>query len=169
MTTDASIKLSRGSMMRNIKTIITFFVVMSCLAFIEAEGADWRLYAEVSEDDMQLYFDLDSITHLPKNNVQVRIKEIYLDAYGRNEIINSREEAGLTTAGFINLEYAVEQWELDCSRKKHKLISISYYDNKDTALDSYDTAHPGWYEIVPQSANYRLYEIACLHRKHYMR
>jgi len=151
--------------MRNLKTVITGFIAAFCLACIEADGADWRLYAEVAEEDMVIYYDPASITHLPGNKIRVWIKEIYLDDHGKNEIVSSRIKSGLSARGFENHEFTLERWELDCAKKKHRLLSVVYYDNNNTVLDTDGSVYSEWFTIGPHSANDRLYEIACLHRR----
>ena len=146
------------------KLNIAILTLIAGLFFTSArvDGADWRFYAETEAEDMKFYYDEDSIKHLSESIVQARIREMYVNDSGKQEIIEIRKGHGLPTEGFENFKFTVEIWEINCTDKMHKLLFVEYYNNKNSMLDSNYSDSGNWSPIVTNSAGGKLYEILCL-------
>ena len=146
---------------------IMAFIVWMFLGCAPAGAADWRFYTETESEDMKFYYDADSITHLSESLIKVRIREVYISESGKHEIVEIRKAHGLPTEGFENFHYAVEVWVINCTDKTHRPLSVEYYNDRNSVLDSEYSGSGSWSPIVMDSAGEELYEILCWNTRYW--
>jgi hypothetical protein len=96
-----------------------------------------------------------------KNRViQVWDKEVFSEK-GREKFIREFRNKGWATKGYDKLSYKHVLCEIDCKKKKARMLFIAEYDNSGNELFSYSFAQPEWENIDPDSNWNILRKIVC--------
>jgi hypothetical protein len=132
-----------------ILTVIGLIIFFSCM---EGWGADWKFV--IKSVLSETFIDVKSISKLPNNTVRVWKKGI-LTNKGR-EVVCAEENKQLKCK---DLSYILALVEYDCTEKKWRLLSATWYSNDGTPLDGEDIEN-SWKYIVPDSSgDYSLKEV----------
>ena len=100
-------------------------IVLMILGYTEVWGADWRLIS--STDSYKCFYDAENITRSSKNIVGVWARLEYTEK-GISGIV---KEFG---KHYEDLSYSLELWEIDCVKKKQRILSITEYSVEGSIL-----------------------------------
>ena len=119
----------------------------------EVWGADWKFIS--STDLYECFYDAENMTRSSKNIVGVWTKLVYTER-GITGIV---KEFG---KHYENLSYSLELWEIDCAKKKQRILSITEYSAEGKILyASSAEGRPTWKIIPRQSVDESLYKAVC--------
>jgi len=147
--------------MKVLNILSVAFIIGLFLACSEANGSDWKPYAESLNRDIKYYYSPGSIGNRSDNMVRVWIKIVPVSKEQKDQIIQKRQKTRLTTKGYENYEYSLRLKEINCEDKMHSLLSYVDYDRKHSVLDSFYYSTSQWSPIVPDSSAERLYMLVC--------
>lgn len=57
--------------------------------------------------------------------------------------------------------YQLEQWTIDCIKRKYALIDIIVYDTKNSIIDNFSTQEAYWQTIPPGTVSEDYYKLFC--------
>lgn len=147
--------------MKTISSIISlpFLIIILLITPVMASSDEWVEY-DMSKNGNIYSYNKVNIKHRTKNIVQVWIKEVFSDE-GREKIIQPLSKGGLTTEEWEKLSHTLVLDEIDCKKRKSRILSITYYntDGKGFFIHSYDKAE--WDYIVPRSMMNTLRKKVC--------
>ena len=134
-----------------ITLILIGFVILS---YTEAWAKDWRLYAET--DSYECFYDAEDMVRSTQDIVGVRTKSEYTER-GVAEMVKKFGRH------YKNLRYSEELWEINCTEKKDRLLSITAYSAEGNILyaDQAGSRLPPWKVISRKSIEESLYEVIC--------
>jgi hypothetical protein len=98
---------------------------LTLFTYAEVWGADWRLIS--STDSYKCFYDAENITRSSTNIVGVWARLEYTEK-GISGIV---KEFG---KHYEDLSYSLELWEIDCVKKKQRILSITEYSVEGTIL-----------------------------------
>ncbi len=134
-------------------------VKWSCVGLIlfcsaEAWGADWKLFAET--DSYQCFYDAEDTVPSSNGVVDVWAKL----EYTKRGIRGIVEKFG---SHYEDLSYSLELWEINCPKRKDRLLSITEYSAEGKILysNSSEGRHPAWKMIPRESVDESLYHAVC--------
>jgi len=133
------------------RKIILSTIAMLLLSSV-GYGADWKLIGTSWETDY--YYDPQSEQVLSKDIVQVWIKKIYGEKKVKEFIKGIGPE-------FKELSYDNSLIEFNCSEKKSRLLTFSYYRKDGGLITSFTPDSSSWNFIVPNSILEALFNIVC--------
>jgi len=115
--------------------IILVAIGLSIFGYAEVWGVDWRLFfiSAKGED----YFDLENVTHLSKNIVQVWTKRRYKD-----------------------FSYSITLNEINCAHKVIWFSDTTFYATDGSVRES-GSPEPKWDFIIRGSSGEALYKRVC--------
>jgi len=98
---------------------------LTLFTYAEVWGADWRLIS--STDSYKCFYDAENITRSSTNIVGVWARLEYTEK-GISGIV---KEFG---KHYEDLSYSLELWEIDCVKKKQRILSITEYSVEGSIL-----------------------------------
>jgi len=127
------------------------FAIFGCA---EGWGADWKLFAET--DLYECFYDANDTAPSSGNIVDVWTKLEYTKK-GINGIVAKFGKH------YADLSYSLELWEINCTEKKNRILSITEYSTEGKILyaDSAEEKPPAWKIITRQSVDESLYKTVC--------
>jgi Surface-adhesin protein E len=127
---------------------------LGIFANAEVWGADWKLFAET--DLYECFYDAEDITPSAKNVVEVWAKM----EYTRQGITGIVKKFG---KHYADLSYSLELFEISCTEKKERILSITEYsiDGKILYANSVKGHPPAWKIIPRESIDENLYKAVC--------
>ena len=133
---------------------ILFIVGLSIFACAEVWGADWRLIS--STDSYKCFYDAENITRSSKNIVGVWARLEYTEKGIRGIV----KEFG---KHYENLSYSLELWEIDCVKKKQRILSITEYSVEGSILytNPAKSRPSAWKSISREAVGESLYNAVC--------
>jgi hypothetical protein len=134
--------------------VILFIIGIALFDCAEVWGADWKFIS--STDLYECFYDAENMTRSSKNIVGVWTKLVYTER-GITGIV---KEFG---KHYENLSYSLELWEIDCAKKKQRILSITEYSAEGNILYTNPTkSRPSaWKSISRESVGESLYKIIC--------
>ena len=134
-----------------ITLIIIGFVIFS---YAEAWAKDWRSYAKT--DSYECFYDAEDMIRSSHDTVEVWTKSEYTER-GVTEMVKKFGRH------YENLNYSEELWEINCTEKKDRLLSIAAYSAEGNILytDQAESRLPPWKIIPRKSVEESLYEALC--------
>ncbi len=130
--------------------------MMFCIACPEAEGADWKLYSKNS--DFRFLYEAEGMVRPSAEVVQVWGMASGVSEQARGHLRTLGAKSGV--AGYENLEYSMELYEINCSEKRFKILSVLYYGPGQNLLDS-SKEESEFKDIEPYSNIEVLYQTVC--------
>jgi hypothetical protein len=134
--------------MRKIILTTMFLMLLSSAGY----GADWKLIGTSWETDY--YYDPQSIQLLSKDIVRVWMKKIYAEKSVQEYIKGIGPE-------FKELSYDHSLIEFNCSEKKNRLLTFTYYNRDGGVISTFTSDSSSWNFIVPNSILEALFNIVC--------
>lgn len=131
-----------------ILAVIGFIVFFLC---IEGWGADWKFYA--ASEQILYYYDAQNITHPSKNIVRVWERWDYTEK-------GVLDMVGTSGKKYENLSHSIILWEINCSEKKDRGLSLTHYDHKGSVVHSISSPSD-WNFIVPETVGEVIYKEVC--------
>ena len=127
------------------------------LATLGQEAAwadDWRLYAKT--DSYECFYNAEDMIRSPEDNVKVWTKL----EYTQRGVVEMVREFG---KHYEKLSYSEELREINCTDKKHRLLSITAYSTEGNILYTNQAGSrlPPWKVISPKSIEGSLYKALC--------
>jgi len=120
--------------------IILFFIIPA----MGSEG--WvKHYTDVN-GDVILY----KVEHRIKNIVQVWVKRVLSDE-GEKEFIKDSRNNGFPTEGWKRLDHFTSLYEINCSEKTGRVLSVVILDKDSKILYSSSFGEPKWEYMFPGS------------------
>jgi hypothetical protein len=108
-------------------------------------GAGWEF---LEKDDEGIWFyNSENIECLPDTRRRVQTKKVY-DEEGVSKAV---EKYGMD---YKNLEHVLSLWEIDCSHKKFRLLSATFYSKNSSIIQDYDDEKLKYFileDILPDS------------------
>jgi hypothetical protein len=146
----------RGAFMKSFSRVGVILVVIALLILgnLKAWGADWRLYAKT--DLYECFYDAESMSRSSEDIVELWTKLEYTE----RGIVELVKEFG---KHYENLSYSLELWEINCAKKRHRVLSITAYSVKENILYTNPVgSRPSAWKIIPQnSVEESLYKAVC--------
>ena len=151
----------KGIDMKKISSIIFLLVlVLFILASCENSSSDWVKYKDDNDGNIYSYnkenIAKDSVNYM----VQVWEKQAYSDI-GREKEIQDSKKDGFSTEEWDNLSYETDLLEIDCMMRRHRILSILFYDTDGKVSWSYNYDKPKWTSIVSDSEMDSLQKEVC--------
>jgi hypothetical protein len=149
----------RGLLLRRMKRITIFTVLMAIIFFAaEAGAADWK-YFYTTKDGNDYYYDTQSVLH-GQDTSKVWTKYVLSDKAKADYI-----KIFQSIAGIENISYILGRAEIDCSKNVMRIISIVRKDSEGGVIHSRDFPNNTFTEIIPESIGATLFEIICKENK----
>jgi hypothetical protein len=124
---------------------------LAIFGYAEVWGADWKLYG--TDANVLTYYDAESITRPSENIVRVWVRWDYTEKGVSDWVRTFGKE-------YENLSHTISLWEINCSEKKNRGLSLVDYDHKGDVIPSIHS--PGeWKFIFPDSIGESLYKKVC--------
>jgi len=122
--------------------------------YAEVWGADWKLFAET--DLYECFYDAEDTTPSSKNIVDVWARL----EYTKKGITGIVKEFGKY---YADLSYSLELFEINCTDKKERILSITEYSKEGKILyaNSVQDRLPAWKIIPRESVDESLYKTVC--------
>ena len=127
---------------------------LAIFGYADAWARDWRLYAKT--DLYECFYDAENITRSSKNIVGVWARLEYTEK-GISGIV---KEFG---KHYENLSYSLELWEIDCVKKKQRILSITEYSVEGSILymNPAKSRPSAWKSISREAVGESLYNAVC--------
>lgn len=130
---------------------------LTIFCYGEVWGADWMFYGKT--DKYSCSYDVGSISHRSDNIVEVSEKQDYTKK-GVNFMM---EELGKK---YENLSHLTTIWQINCSEKKFRFLSLTYYSKEKTVIYSWKILYSSgpseeWSPFITDSLGERLYKAVC--------
>ena len=134
--------------------VISTIIGLTIFGYAEVWGADWKLFAE--DDLYECFYDAEDMTPSSENIVDVWAKLEY----------TKKGVTGIVTKfgkHYADLSYSLELFEINCTEKKERILSITEYsvDGKILFANSVQGRLPGWKKIPRESVDESLYKTVC--------
>lgn len=147
--------------MKSVRSVISLsFLVLFLLVSCEKSSSDWVKYKVDSDGNVHLY----RIENIKKDAgdyiVQVWVKEIISDK-SREKEIQLRIENGLSTEGYDKLSNENILIEIDCKKKRKRMLAIMQLNTNGKILHSIDIDKGGWIYIISDSNDENLLKKVC--------
>jgi len=129
-------------------------VVLNCP---EVWGVDWLFYGRT--DKYSCFFDVKGIHRPSENIVEVSEKQNYT-----NKGVNFMVEA--LGKKYENLSHSITLWEINCTNKKFRFLSLSHYSKEGKVIYSWKVLYSSgppeeWSPFITDSLGERLYRAVC--------
>jgi len=127
---------------------------LAIFGYADAWARDWRLYAKT--DLYECFYDAENMIGSPENIVEVWTKSEFT---GRG-VAETVKKFG---KHYQNLSYSLELWQINCARKKQRLLSYTAYSAEENVLYTDETGSdlPPWKNISRGSVEESLYKAVC--------
>ena len=127
---------------------------LSIIGYGEVWGEDWRLYAKT--DLHECFYNAENMIRSSRDIVEGWTKLEYTE----RGIIETVKKFGKY---YENLSYSLELWEINCTEKKHRLLSVTLYPVEGRILYTNQAGSrlPPWKIISRESIEERLYKAVC--------
>ena len=127
---------------------------LSIIGYGEVWGEDWRLYAKT--DLYECFYNAENMIRSSRDIVEGWTKLEYTE----RGIIETVKKFGKY---YENLSYSLELWEINCTEKKHRLLSVTLYSVEGRILYTNQAGSrlPPWKIISRESIEERLYKAVC--------
>lgn len=150
--------------MNGLRHILIVTALHSCILFYSAgcaygEGADWKFFSESASN--RWYYETSTVDYSRKELVRVWGKAVTKGKEGIDEKIKLLEKFGGQTRGYEKYSYTMNLFELDCVRKKSRILSVKDYDLKGNPLESVSIENFPWDFIAPGTIIENLYKTVC--------
>jgi hypothetical protein len=144
----------RGAFMKSFSRVGVILIGFAIFGYAEVWGADWKLFAET--DLYECFFDAEDTTPSSKNIVDVWAKLEYTKK-GITGIVKKFGEH------YADLSYSLELFEINCTEKKERILSITEYSAEGKILyaNSVQGRLPAWKIIPRESVDESLYKTVC--------
>ncbi|MBZ0158220.1 MAG: hypothetical protein K8I29_18645 [Alphaproteobacteria bacterium] len=126
---------------------------------VQLSGAEWKSFSESNAH--YWYYDLRSIEQPGKSITKVWCKSVAKNRASIEEKIRLLKKFGGSTWGYENYLYTLNLFEIDCPKKKHRLVMVKDYDRSENILESAVSQDMSWDSIPPGSIIESLYGIVC--------
>jgi len=118
---------------------------------VEAWTAEWEFCAKSGWG--YYYYDPQSIKRVSKDTIQVWEKAVYTEK-GVQDMVKDLGPK------YIELSYTLQLCEFNCSEKKSRILSATFYNNEGGIIGSF--SYPTtWEFVVPESVDEHLFNIVC--------
>ena len=146
--------------MKKIISVISLsFLVLLLLVSNVIGSSDWVEYRTDENGSVWLYKKGNIEKKGGNYIVQVWDKLVYSDK-GREKYIQKNTEKGLSNEGFDKLSNIKGLKEMDCNKRRYRLLSTTWYDTDDKVLYS-DSIEGDWDYIVSDSYGDILFKKVC--------
>ena len=96
--------------------------------YAEVSGEEWIFYGNT--DKYSCFYDAKSINHPSQNIVEVLEKEDYTNK-GIDFMVGRLGEK------YKNLSHLITLWQINCTDKKFRFLSLTYYSKESKVIYSY--------------------------------
>ncbi len=144
----------RGDRMKSLAVKLGMILIgLIIFGSVEVRGADWKLYG--TTEWYYCFYDAHSVTRSSKTIARVLVRWRYTEKGILDEMNEGAKEGQME-----RIAYSESSWELDCSERKHRLLSMTkYYGPMRNEVSSY-TGPSEWGFTHPESMM-DLYEEVC--------
>jgi hypothetical protein len=126
----------------------------------QAWAAEWVLCASPSSG-ARLYYDKSSIKKMDKDIIRVSNKFVYNSKSEKKNAFSTLKEINKAPKNPDIMSYDLSVNEIDCANKKHRLISVIFYDIKGKAIYSSSEFSKEWNKIISESFMDKLENTVC--------
>jgi hypothetical protein len=116
-----------------------FFILLSAQA---VAASNWVEFYKGKQENVASYKKVTTKAG-PERYV---VKEVFSDK-GREDFINERTKAGLSTEGYEKLANTQSLSEIDCQKNEIMNIAVLHFDANGKILSSYSVDNPKWVKI----------------------
>lgn len=95
----------------------------------EAGGAEWKFLE--TDDEGIWFYDSESVECFSDDIIRVQTKKIY----DKKGVLKAVEKHG---KDYMNLDHVLSVWEIDCFRRKFRLLSAVFYSKDNSIIHDYD-------------------------------
>ena len=131
------------------------------------ERANWELFYQIPNRDIELYDDSKNITYVAGDAAIVAVKTVYKSEEAINELRKERDRrmGSKRTLQYDGFSFSIVTFELLCSKKNIKSEAITVdFDTQGNVLNLVPT-HTGIIPIYPDTFAEKLYNIICTQKK----
>jgi len=127
---------------------------LTIFSYGEVWGEDWRLYTKT--DLYECFYNAENMIRSSQDIVEVWTKLEYTE----RGIIETVKKFGKY---YENLSYSLELWEINCAKKRHRLLSVTLYSVEGRILYTNQAGShlPPWKIISRESIEESLYKAVC--------
>ncbi len=135
-------------------TLGAILIGLSIIGNAEVWAKDWRSYAKT--DSYECLYDAEDMIGSSQDIVEVWTKSEYTER-GVTEMVRQFGKH------YGHLNYSLELWEINCAKKKDRLLSIAAYSAEGNILytDQAGSPLPPWKIIPRESVEESLYKALC--------
>jgi len=143
---------------------VIVFDQSAALAQRPTEPTGWT-FIKMSADE-KLYFNQGSVETSSSGLVTVWIKAELLASAREgfvSRMIKEMQSRGIPTAGYTGYSHKLNRFEIDCPRKKMRVLSAVDYDLEGRILSQVemDEGRAAWYSIIPGSIGEYMRQAVC--------
>jgi len=147
--------------MKTVYSVIFLPFLIILLLVTSVNGYDdWLIYDTSNEGDIYLYNKV-SINHRTKDILQVWCKQVYSDKSREDYIQVMTKSGSFTKTELEKLSFVIILQEIDCKGKKHRILSMTGYDEGGKTLYSGSDDKEKWRYIIPDSRDDELRKKVC--------
>ena len=134
--------------------VILFIIGIALFCCAEVWGADWKFIS--STDLYECFYNAEDMIRSSEDIVKVWAKLVYTE----RGVIEMVKEFG---KHYENLSYSLELWEIDCAKKKQRILSITEYSVEGSILymNPAKSRPSAWKSISLESVGESLYKTVC--------
>lgn len=141
------------------KSFIFIVITILCallLAF--TENHNWKRFSAIENlnKDDQVFYDSNSIIH-KSSNVQITTKIIPGKKSIHDLAVIFKRKYNLN---YERLSYSIQVKEVNCKKKKLRLLSFADFDIENKKINSGDETTE-WHEFPPESLDQQIYNLVC--------
>ena len=140
--------------MKSFSRLGVILIGLMILGYAEAWGMNWKLF---HQDDSGMYFyDRENIIRSSEDIVEVWTKLEYTERSVIEMVIKFGKH-------YENLSYSLEFSEINCAKKRHRLLLFTAYSPQGNVLhdDPPGSRPPPWKTISRGSVEESLYKAVC--------
>ncbi len=143
---------------KNIQSIICLVILL--LFVNQAAAAEWILCASSSSGG-RLYYDKNSIEKVNKDIIRVSNKFEYNSKSDKKKAFSALKKINKAPKNPGVMSYDLSVNEIDCANKKHRLVSVVFYDVKGKVIYLSSQFAEEWKQAVPDSFMGKLENTVC--------
>ncbi|MGB7926219.1 MAG: surface-adhesin E family protein [Pyrinomonadaceae bacterium] len=151
--------------MRRIYSLL-FLLLLFSITILSAQKESDPGWKQLTASDLFTYhYSSKQIDRTPEGTIKFWVKmaptvEGIIDEKARNEVISFRQQYHESTKGYAKWRYRLIQYEVHCSQRKFRVLTITDYEGSGRELDS-KSNEGGWLDIAPDSLAEDMFDKLC--------
>ena len=131
---------TKGADMKKVLCLAVFALGLAT----SAVAADWVWLSNNSNNTITIFGDADSRTN---NSAWFETRFAKPQKYGNGKFYNTAKSLA----------------EMDCSGKRRRVLTMTWYSKSRNLIDSYTPSYAEWRYVIPDTVGERMYKFVCNH------